>query len=137
MGSSTAAPVTIIVFDGLCNLCSGSVQFVLRHNRRADLKFAPAQSARGSELLARHGFDPQQLETFVVLVDGRALVRSAAALEIARHLDWPWRALRWLRVLPRGVRDPLYNFIARNRYRWFGRRAQCLAPSASDRARFL
>jgi len=113
------------------------VQFVLRHNRRADLKFAPAQSARGSELLARHGFDPQQLETFVVLVDGRAFVRSAAALEIARHLDWPWRALCGLRLLPRSVRDALYNVIARNRYRWFGRRAQCMVPTAATRARFL
>ena len=113
------------------------MQFILRHNSRANLRFAPAQSASGSALLARHGFDPGQLETFVVLVDGRAFVRSAAALEIARHLDWPWRALCGLRPLPRSARDALYNVIARNRYRWFGRRAQCMVPTAAVRARFL
>lgn len=130
----TAAP--LLLFDGECSLCSSAVQFVLRHERDAELRFAPLQSAVGQERLRAHGLADAELDSLVVIVDGRALVRSNAALELARHLG-PWRMLRVLRFVPRRLRDWVYDWIARNRYRWFGKRDACWMPQPEQRGRFL
>lgn len=127
----------IVIFDGLCKLCSRSVRFILRHDRRGVFKFLPAQSAPGRALLIQCGMNPEQLETFVLVGDGRVYVRSNAALAIAAELDWPWRALRFLRVVPRPLRDSLYSSVARNRYRWFGKRDRCLIPTDDMTSRFV
>jgi len=130
-------PELIIIFDGVCNLCSRSVRFILRHDCRRTFKLATAQSTAGRALLSDHGLDPDKLETFVLLKKGEVYVRSDAALEIAKELDWPWRGLRTLRLVPRVCRDPLYNVIARNRYRWFGKKERCLIPTDDIRTRFI
>ena len=127
----------IVIFDGVCNLCSHSAQFILRHDRLHAFKLATAQSATGRALLIDRSLDPDELETFVLLKQGRIYVRSDAALEIAKELDWPWRALAVLRVIPRMFRDPLYNVVARNRYRWFGKMDQCMVPTEEIRSRFV
>ena len=127
----------IVIFDGVCNLCSHSAQFILRHDRLRAFKLATAQSATGRALLIDRSLDPDELETFVLLKQGRIYVRSDAALEIAKELDWPWRALAVLRVIPRMFRDPLYNVVARNRYRWFGKMDQCMVPTEKIRSRFV
>ena len=126
----------LLLFDGECSLCSSAVQFVLRHERDQELQFAPLQSAVAQRLLSEHGLDPAALDTLVVLADGRALVRSDAALELARNMG-PWRLLRGLRVVPRFVRDAVYNWIARHRYRWFGKLEACWMPRPKDRERFV
>ena len=126
----------LLLFDGECSLCSSAVQFVLKHERDQELRFAPLQSEVGQAALADHGLDPEVLDTLVVVADGRALVRSDAAFELARHLG-PWRALRVLRFVPRGLRDWVYGFIAKRRYKWFGKRDACWMPRPEHQDRFL
>ncbi len=133
----TADAGHVVVFDGVCNLCSGAVAFILARERDHLIRFAAAQSAAGRELLSEFGLDPEKLATFVFIEGGSAHVRSDAALEVARHLRFPWRALRILRIVPRPLRDFLYDLIARNRYRWFGKRQSCMVPTAELRSRFL
>jgi len=127
----------IVVFDGVCNLCSRSAHFILRNDRSRVFKLATAQSAIGRQLLADAGIDPDNVETFVLVRAGHAYFRSDAALEVVNKLDWPWRALKILRFIPRALRDPVYRLVARNRYRWFGRKATCMVPTNDIRSRFL
>lgn len=127
----------VIVFDGECPLCTCAVRFVLRHERDRVIRFAPAQSARGRALFAEIGMGPESPATIVFIKDGRAHRRSDAVLEVAVHLRWPWRILRLLGVIPRPLRDWTYDFIARHRYRWFGRRDSCMVPGPELKSRFL
>ncbi|QDU96119.1 hypothetical protein Pla8534_39380 [Lignipirellula cremea] len=126
----------IVIFDGLCSFCSASVQFILKNDVRGKIRFAPAQSELGRTLLAKHGLDPDDAQSFLLIKADKAYVRSDAALEIARDLGW-WRWLRIFRILPRGLRDAMYSLVARNRYRWFGRRDTCLIPTPEQRSRFI
>lgn len=134
--SGPAGPA-IIVFDGLCNLCTASVQFILRHERMPHFKFTPMQSKAGGALLAANGLAPDDVDTFVLIEDGRPYLRSDAAIRVARHLSAPWSLATALAIIPRPIRDWAYRIIARNRYQWFGRREACMVPSPEVRARFL
>ncbi len=127
----------VVVFDGMCDLCAGSVRFILSHERDNELRFAAAQSRAGRELLRRHGFEPETVPSLVVAGAGQVHLRSTAALEIVDHLRPPWRWLCTLRILPRRLRDALYDLVSRNRYRWFGRRDTCLLPTPELASRFL
>jgi len=127
----------VIVFDGVCKLCNRCVRFVIERDPDARFRFAALQSAGGVRLLRQHGFDPRNVHTFVLLKGGRIYVRSAAALEIARQLRGPARLLALLRIVPRRLRDRLYDVVARNRYRWFGKLDACVAPAPEVKARFL
>jgi predicted DCC family thiol-disulfide oxidoreductase YuxK len=127
----------VVLFDGVCNLCNGSVRFVVRHDRRGRFRFASLQSEAGQALLRRHGLDPADLFSVVLVDGGRVTTRSDAALDVARGLGGAWRAAGLLRAVPRPVRDRVYDWVARNRYRWFGRRDACMLPSPELRARFL
>lgn len=135
--SPQAAEVTLVLFDGVCNLCNGAVQFLLRRDRKGRFRFAALQSAAGRALLREHGLDADSLATIVVLERGRARVRSDAALLLARRLPWPWPLLAVFVACPRPLRDALYSWVARNRYRWFGRRESCMLPTADTADRFL
>ena len=127
----------IVLFDGVCNLCNGTVNFILDHDPAGRFRFAALQSEAGRALLVRHGLAADALESLVLVEGERAWVRSDAALRIAAGLGAPWRWLAVLRVVPRGIRDRLYDAVARNRYRWFGRRDECRVPTPDLRARFL
>lgn len=128
----------VLLFDGTCALCNGTVQFVLDHERDAALRFAPLQSAVAARLLAPHGLAvAAEPETLVVVEGGRAYTHSSAALRVAAHLRWPWRLAGALVVVPRWLRDAAYRFVARHRYRWFGREEVCRLPAPEHRARFL
>lgn len=127
----------IILFDGVCNLCNASVQWVLRRDRRGQFRFAALQSETGQQLLARFGMDPAAFNTVVLADGGRLYTRSDAALEVARRLGAPWAWLAVFRYLPRGLRDAVYDWIARNRYRWFGRQESCLLPRPEWKERFV
>lgn len=135
--ASDAAPHPIVVFDGVCNVCSAAVRLILEKDRAGTIRFAPLQSPVGGRLMREHGLDPADAETFLFVKDGRALVRSDAAVELARHLRFPWSALAVFGFLPRFLRDPAYRLVARNRYAWFGRRAACFMPSPEERSRFM
>jgi predicted DCC family thiol-disulfide oxidoreductase YuxK len=127
-----------MIFDGVCVLCSGGVRFVLRHERDNELVFATTQSATGRALAARHGISTEQLDVTFVLVEGeRAYVRSDAALRVAKHLAAPWRWLGVFRLVPGPIRDAIYSWVARRRYRMFGRYDTCMIPATDQRHRFI
>ncbi|MDB6138696.1 MAG: putative family thiol-disulfide oxidoreductase YuxK [Verrucomicrobiaceae bacterium] len=127
----------VVLFDGVCNFCNGAVQFLIRHDPRATFRFAAYQSPAGNELALRHGIDPAALETFAVVMEDKALLRSDAAIATALKLGGFWRLAAILKLMPRALRDAVYGLIARNRYRWFGRRESCMVPDADVRRRFL
>lgn len=128
---------SIIVFDGVCHLCDAWVRFLLRRDRHARFRFASMQSAAGRGLLATHGIDPDDPASFLLLESGIARTDSDAILRVLAALGWPWRAAAALRVVPAAMRDPAYRWIARNRYRMFGRREVCAMPSPETAARFI
>lgn len=127
----------VIVFDGVCLLCSRSVRFVLRHDRAGRFRFATQQGATGQALLRRHGLDPGDPPSFLLVEDGRGHVDSDAVLRVLSGLGGIWRLGALLRAIPRPLRDAAYRQVARNRLRWFGRAEQCLLPTPETRARFL
>ncbi len=127
----------IVVFDAQCLLCSGWVQFLLRHDRRRLLRFASMQDESGRALLERAGVDSSNPETFILVDGDRVHNQSDGILRILHALGWPWRLAGMLRIVPAPLRDVLYRWLARNRYRWFGRRATCYLPEADDEARFI
>jgi predicted DCC family thiol-disulfide oxidoreductase YuxK len=127
----------IIVFDALCPLCSANAQFILRHDRRGHFRLTSMQSETGKSLYWRFGLDPDDPDTLIV-VDGDRLSRdSDAIILIWRNLDWPWRLAAIASGVPRFVRDPLYRWVARNRYRLFGRRQSCWLPTTDLAERML
>lgn len=130
-------PEKIVIFDGVCNLCEFSVNFIYERDRSQKFTFTPAQSPLGKTLLERHMINTGQLDT-VVLVDGqKAYTRSTAALKIAAELDPPWDSLRFLSFIPQPVRDLMYDLVAGYRYNLFGKKESCMIPGPELKARFL
>jgi predicted DCC family thiol-disulfide oxidoreductase YuxK len=129
---------SILLFDGVCHMCQSSVQFVLRHNSNKDIFFASLQSETAQKLLASHGYPKNDLQSVVFLQGNQLYTKSDAALHVGKKLDGGWRALSLIGLaIPRFIRDPIYEWIARNRYRWFGKSEQCLLPTPEVRSRFL
>jgi len=129
-------PDPIVLFDGLCNLCDGAVQFIIDRDARRRFRFASLQTPFARDLKWRHRIDGA-IDSIILIESGRVYAGSQAALRITRHLDGAWPLLYGLIVLPRPVRDALYDLVARNRYRWFGRRTACRIPTPDLQARFL
>jgi predicted DCC family thiol-disulfide oxidoreductase YuxK len=127
----------VVIFDGVCNLCEQSVNFIIRHDRNGRFRFVSAQSETGRVLQQHYGVDAMADETVILIKDGKAYTRSDAAMEIARDLDDAWQWLAVGRFVPARIRNPLYSAIARNRYRWFGKKDQCLMPDADIKSRFI
>ncbi len=132
----------IVLYDGLCGMCDGVVQFLLRHDHKDAFRFAPQQSDVARQILARHGLDPTKLETICVIEDydsanERIYTKSDAALQIANGLGGIWEMARIASLLPRAFRDLGYDFVARNRYRVFAKRNECRMPAPEDRHKFL
>lgn len=133
-----ASAAVVVVFDGVCALCSGWVGFLIRRDRAGIFRFAAMQSPAGRQRMQAHGLDPDQPASFLVTTPDGAFTDSQAVLAILRRLGGGWAlAARLLAVVPRPVRDAGYRLVARHRYRWFGRRAQCLVPPPDARWRFL
>ena len=127
----------LIIFDGYCALCSGWASFVLRHDPGGRFRLASAQSPLGYALYVHYGLDPQDYETNILIEDGRAWFKSESSIRMLEGLGWPWKLAAVFRILPRVVRDPMYEFIARNRLRFFGKRATCYLPQKQYEDRFL
>ena len=127
----------VILFDGFCGLCNRWVDFVLVRDRRRRFRFASLQSEAGKALLRLTSDLPSNTDTVVLFEDGVLYTRSTAALRVFGALDFPWKLLRILLLVPRPLRDCVYDFIARHRYQWFGRREVCRLPGPQEAERFL
>ena len=125
----------LVLFDGVCNLCNAGVNFIIDRDPAGYFKFAALQEEAAAPFRTRYALDT--LDSMALVEDGRLYRESEAALRIARHLPGLWRFLYAFIILPRPVRDALYRFVARNRYRWFGRRETCRLPTPDLQARFL
>lgn len=127
----------LLLFDGVCHLCDAGVRFIVRRDPAGKIKFAPIQSPLGRELYTRHGLDPAAPNTMLFLTPRGAFQASDAALEIARTLGGAWKLALLCKPLPRFLRDAIYHFIARNRYRWFGKDDACMMPTPELKARVV
>lgn len=127
----------IILFDGVCNLCNSAVQFVIKRDKKGIFKFASLQSQAGKELLSRIGLRDHPLRSFVYIQGDKVYTRSDAALRVAQHLSFPTRLLAAFLIVPRFIRNFCYDAIARNRYRIFGKRAECMMPTPELKQKFL
>ena len=127
----------VILFDGVCNLCNGSVIFIIKRDAQSKLKFASLQSEYGIQQMQRFNLSTSVLNSVLLIKEGRLFQKSNAALEIASMLDgiWPW--LYVFKIIPRFMRDVIYDAIAKNRYRWFGKKEECMIPTPDMKARFI
>lgn len=138
MSAPTAESHPVLLFDGVCNLCNGAVTFIIQRDSNARFRFAALQSDAARSLLKTCGVDAANLPDSMVLIeDGQVFMRSSAALRTAKHLQFPWPLVRVFWIVPKPLRDWMYDFVARHRYRWFGKRDACMLPTPELQARFL
>lgn len=128
---------SILLFDGHCSLCNAAVDFVLKRNTKKKLLLASIQGTAGQRVLKMYQLPPSYLDTLVLVEQGQLYLGSTAALRVARLLRGGWPLFYALIIIPKGLRDRIYQWIGKNRYKWFGRRASCRMPTASERAHFL
>ncbi|MBT3320941.1 MAG: thiol-disulfide oxidoreductase DCC family protein [Anaerolineae bacterium] len=136
LSSSTEGP-HIIIFDGICNFCNGSVNFIIKRDPKGIFSFTPMQSDIAQELMEKHKIEKVELDTFLLIKKGIIYDRSDAALEIAKDLTGFWHLFIIFKVLPKRLSDSFYNLFAKNRYALFGKRASCMIPTPEIRKRFL
>lgn len=127
----------VILFDGVCNLCNSSIDFVLKRDQKDRFIVGALQSEEGKKLLSRFDVNPEYLDSLVLIEDDRIFFRSTAALRIAKTLPGAWPLLYGLVILPVFLRNGIYNWIGKNRYRWFGKKQTCRLPTPEEQAKFL
>ena len=128
---------SIILFDGVCNLCNTAVQFIIKRDYANHFRFASLQSGEGKKILMDNSVAGDQMSTFILLENGKVYDRSTAALKVTRKLSGWWPLLYGFIVVPKFIRDGIYKVIANNRYRWFGKKTECMVPTPELRAKFL
>ncbi len=128
---------TIILFDGICNFCNSSVTFIIKRNIKTPIHFAALQSEVGQRLLREYKLPVKEMESIVFIEQGKAYMQSTAALCICRYLRGLWPLCYGFIIIPKFVRDAVYNWIAKNRYKWFGVRQECMIPTPEMKTRFL
>lgn len=126
----------IILFDGVCNLCNQSVQFIISRDPSGFFRFASIQSEIGKELIRKHG-EIEDIDSIILLENQESFLKSDAVIRISSHLKGGYSLLRIFQVIPRPIRDRIYDIIAKNRYKWFGRRNSCMIPTEEISKRFL
>jgi predicted DCC family thiol-disulfide oxidoreductase YuxK len=127
----------VILFDGVCNLCNSSVQFVIKHDKQSKFLFASLQSSEGQQLLNKYALPENNFNSFVLIEDEKIFTRSTGALKVFGKLDGWYKILYVFMIVPKFIRDAVYNWIARNRYKWFGKKDECMIPAPELKARFL
>jgi predicted DCC family thiol-disulfide oxidoreductase YuxK len=127
----------IILFDGVCNFCNAMVNFIIRQDKKNIFLFAALQSEFGKKLLEQYKIDWKANDSFVVIENGKAHQKSKAVLKLYNNLPWYWKWTQIFWIVPKFIRDWVYTVIARNRYRWFGRKDDCMVPSEEIKERFL
>ena len=128
---------TIILFDGVCNFCNTAVNFVIKRDKKSVLKFAPLQSEFAKRIFINHHLPPEDFHTFLFIENNKIYTKSTAALKVCKYLKGLWSLLYGLIIVPEFIRNGIYNWIAKNRYQWFGKKEVCMIPSADVRSRFL
>lgn len=128
---------TILLFDGYCNLCHSSVRFVLKHEKKSDIYFSSLQSPVGIELLNEYSIDPKATDSLVLIENNKAYTKSSAALRLAKHLKGIYPLAFGFLIVPPFIRNSVYDFIAKNRYKWFGKKESCIVPDQELAKRFL
>lgn len=128
---------SVIIFDGVCHLCNASVNFVMIHDRRRRFRYTANQMAAGQKILRENGIDPAQIETVFLYENNKLYSKSTAALRIARKLGFPYNLAFGFMIVPAFIRNIVYDLIARNRYKWFGKKETCRLPTAEERSLFL
>jgi len=127
----------IILFDGVCNLCNKAVTYIIDHDPKDQFRFAALQSEVGKALLEKHDIDPAAVDSIVLISEDKAFIKAGAALRIAKHLSGLLPALYVFVVLPAFITNSVYDIIARNRYDWFGKKDNCMIPTADLKSKFL
>ncbi|WP_339849105.1 thiol-disulfide oxidoreductase DCC family protein [uncultured Dokdonia sp.] len=127
----------IILFDGVCNLCNGAITFIIQRDKNDVFRYAPLQSEVGKNLAAKHKIDLDKVDSIILVTDQSAVAKSTAALRIAKHLSGGWPLLAVFFILPTFLRNAVYDFIARNRYKWFGKKDACMIPTPELKSKFL
>ncbi len=127
----------ILLFDGVCNLCNNSVQFIIRNDKKGRIQFASLQSDKGQALLKKYNLATDTLQSLVLIENGKAYTHSTGALKVARLLDGGWSLLYGFIAIPAFIRNAVYRYIGKNRYRWFGKKDHCMIPTPALKSRFL
>ena len=128
---------SIILFDGICNLCSSSVKFILRHDKREHFLFSSLQSDASKKLLLQYNVKKIAMDSILLIEDGKVYKKSTAIVRISRDLNWPWKVFSIAKYLPLSLRDKLYDLVANKRYIWFGKKDQCLIMIPKYKNRFI
>ncbi len=128
---------SVILFDGICNLCNAAVQFVIKRDRKNYFNFASLQSVEGQRLLNKYNLPATDFNSFILIEDDKVFLRSSAALKVTNRLKGLWPLLYGFMIIPKFLRDGVYNIIAKNRYKWFGKQKECMVPTPELQARFL
>ncbi|MDQ0229792.1 thiol-disulfide oxidoreductase DCC family protein [Metabacillus malikii] len=127
----------VVLFDGICNFCNEAVQFVIRHDKKEQVLFAALQSDSGQQLLNDYHLPTTDFDSFIFIYDGKVYKKSSAAIKLCTYFGGYWKIAKLFFIIPSRLRDMIYDIIAKNRYKWFGIKQQCMLPSASVRKRFL
>jgi predicted DCC family thiol-disulfide oxidoreductase YuxK len=127
----------VVLFDGVCNFCNYWVNFAIKRDHKKKLRFTPLQGETAKRLLPQYNLNPTSLSSVIFIDNGKAWTQSSAAIRICKHLDGGYKLFYGLIIIPKFIRDFLYNIIARNRYKWFGKKESCMVPTQELRERFL
>ncbi len=128
---------SILLFDGVCNLCNSAVQFVIKRDKKKKFLYTSLQSKTGQKLLLKYGLNLSDFDSFILIENEKYFTKSTAALKVAKGLGGIWSMLYIFIIIPKFTRNAIYDFIARNRYKWFGKRDECMLPSPEFKDRFL
>lgn len=128
---------SVILFDGVCNLCNASIDFILKRDKKNQFLVGALQEEAGQKLLSKFEVNPEYLDSLVLIEDEKIYFRSTAAIRIAKHLSGLWPIFYGFIILPPSIRDGIYNLVGRNRYSWFGKKNTCRLPSPEEKAKFL
>jgi predicted DCC family thiol-disulfide oxidoreductase YuxK len=137
---NTFAPMDtrpVVLFDGVCNLCNRAVQFIIKRDKKKQFRFAALQGKGGNDLLKKFDLPANLFNSFILVEGDKVYTRSTAALRVAKKLSGGWKLLYGLMIVPRFIRNAVYNVIAKNRYKWFGKRNECMIPAPGLKERFL
>ena len=127
----------VILFDGVCNLCNNTVKFIIKRDKKAYFSFASLQSGKGQKLLEKYHLSHYDLSSFILLENGKAFSKSTGALQVVRKLDGLWPLLYCFILIPKFIRDKVYETVANNRYKWFGKKDECLVLTPQLKARII